>query len=280
MAVNDLGGISLVAQKATPPASESDESGRGLVKSAERAVLIMEALAASGDRLSLGQLQEATGYPRSSLYALLRTLSALKWVESPEGDLSFGIGPRALLCGTAYLDRDPALPPAVRQIERLRAEVGYTTHYARLDLPHIIYLATREATDSHRLTSRVGRQLPAYATALGKALLAELTSPEVEALMADVEREQLTENTVTGGAALAAELEEARERGWAVEREQNTPGLCCVAASVPYRIPATDAISCSIPVERATDEELARVGDAVLRHAVELARVLRRQGVR
>ncbi|WP_328901362.1 MULTISPECIES: IclR family transcriptional regulator [unclassified Streptomyces] len=270
----------MVGQKATPSASETDESGRGLVKSAERAVLIMEALAASPGRLSLGQLQEATGYPRSSLYALLRTLSALKWVESPEGDLSFGIGPRALLCGTAYLDRDPALPPAIRQIERLREEVGYTTHYARLDLPHVIYLASREATDSHRLTSRVGRQLPAHATALGKALLAELTGPEVETLMADVEQDPLTENTVTGRPELLAELEEARERGWSVEREQNTPGLCCVAASVPYRIPATDAISCAIPVARATAEELARVGGTVLRHAEELARVLRRQGIR
>ncbi|MFF1836462.1 IclR family transcriptional regulator [Streptomyces sp. NPDC058231] len=259
---------------------DAEEPGRGLVKSAERAVLILEALAGSHETLSLGQLQEITGYPRSSLYALLRTLSALKWVENPDGELVFGIGPRALLCGTSYLDRDPALPLAIRQVERLRTDVGYTTHYARLDPPNVIYLASREATDSRRLTSRVGRQLPAHATALGRALLAELTPREVDRLLGDGEQPQLTDSTITRRDELHAELDETRRRGWALEREQNTPGLCCVAAPVTYRIPATDAISVSIPIAHVTDEELELVGEAVLRHAAELARNLRREGIR
>ncbi|MFG1811963.1 IclR family transcriptional regulator [Streptomyces sp. NPDC049040] len=270
----------MVDHGASPAAPDSEESGRGLVKSAERAVLILEALAASDGRLSLAQLQEVTGYPRSSLYALLRTLSALKWVESPGGELAFGIGPRALLCGTSYLDRDPALPLATRQIEQLRSDIGYTTHYARLDPPNVIYLATREATDSHRLTSRVGRQLPAHATALGRALLAELTPREVDRLLAGDGREQPTGSTVTGWDELHAELDETRKRGWALEREQNTPGLCCVAAPVTYRIPATDAISVSIPIAHVTDSELEMVGEAVARHAAALAGTLRREGIR
>lgn len=266
--------------RAPSAAPDTEESGRGLVKSAERAVLILEALAGSDERLSLAQLQEATGYPRSSLYALLRTLSALNWVESPGGEQAFGIGPRALLCGTSYLDRDPALPHATRQIEQLRSDIGYTTHYARLDPPNVIYLASREATDSHRLTSRVGRQLPAHATALGRALLAELTSGEVDRLLAGEDREQLTSRTVTDRDELHAELDETRKRGWALEREQNTPGLCCVAAPVTYRIPATDAISVSIPIAQVTDRELEAVGEAVMRHAAALAVALRREGIR
>ncbi|WKE67807.1 IclR family transcriptional regulator [Streptomyces sp. WP-1] len=258
------------------------DTGRGPVKSAERTVQLMEVLSASPERLTLGRLQELTGYPRSSLYALLRTLVALKWIEVEEGGeaAGFGIGPRALLCGTAYLDRDPALPYAVRQIEQLRADVGYTTHYARLDGSNVIYLATREATDSRRLTSRVGRQLPAHATALGKALLSELTAREVDALLSEQPLEALTPHTVTRRPALREELEQTRTRGWALESEQNTPGLCCVAATVSYRIPATDAISCSIPLDHATDQEIERVAEAVTRHATALAGTLRRNGIR
>jgi DNA-binding IclR family transcriptional regulator len=257
-----------------------DTGGRGLVKSAERAVTIMEVLAGSAERLTHGELQERTGYPRSSLHALLRTLTALKWIESADGETAFGIGPHALLCGTAYLDRDPALPFAVRQLELLRAEVGFTTHYARLDAANVIYLATREATDSRRLHSRVGRQLPAYATALGKALLAELTPAEADRLLPAGGLQALTEHTVTSRAALHAELEEARRRGWAREREQNTPGLCCVAAPVTYRIPATDAISCSMPLTQVTAEEADKIAETVRRHSDELARTLRREGIR
>jgi len=257
------------------------DRGRGPVKSAERTVQIMEALAASTERLTLGQLQERTGYPRSSLYALLRTLVSLKWIEVEEGEVAgFGIGPRALLCGTAYLDRDPALPSAVRQIEQVRADVGYTTHYARLDGSNVIYLATREATDSRRLTSRVGRQLPAHATALGKALLAELTGDEVDRLLSGHTLEALTPHTVTRRQVLTEELDQTRARGWAIETEQNTLGLCCVAVTVPYRIPATDAISCSIPLDHASDQEVARVADALVRHSAALAQALRREGIR
>lgn len=258
-----------------------DDSGRGLVKSAERTVRIMEALAASPQRMTLGQLQDVTGYPRSSLHALLRTLAALKWIEASDGELAFGIGPHALLCGTAYLDRDPALPHAIAQIESLRSEVGYTTHYARLDGPNIIYLATREVTDVRRVvSSRVGRQLPAYATSLGKALLAELTTDEITRLLPESALRPLTENTVTSRDALARELDQTRERGWSVEREQNTLGICCVAGTVSYRIPATDAISCSIPVRQGIEDEIVRVGEAVRKHTDELAQTLRRQGVR
>lgn len=241
----------------------------------------MEAPASSPEPLTLGRLQELTGYPRSSLYALLRTLAGLKWIDAEDGGESaaYGIGPRALLCGTAYLDRDPALPHAVRQIERLRADVGYTTHYARLDEARVIYLATREATDERRPASRVGRQLPAHATALGKALTAELTAREVDALLPEP-LAALTPLTVTRRSAIAEELDAVRERGWSVEREQNTAGLCCVAASVPYPIPATDAVSCSIPLDHASEREVERVADAVLRHREELARTLRREGIR
>src|SRR6187551_1615527 len=98
------------------------------VKSAERTVAILETLAASPTRLTLSQLQERMGYPRSSLHALVRTLRELKWVEADESGSAFGVGPHALLAGTAYLDRDPALPLALQALEDLRAEIGYTVH--------------------------------------------------------------------------------------------------------------------------------------------------------
>jgi DNA-binding IclR family transcriptional regulator len=126
------------------------------VKSAERTVRILETLAASPTKLTLAELQEKMGYPRSSLHALVRTLRELKWVEADASGSAFGVGPHALLSGTAYLDRDPALPYACEALEDLRAEIGHTTHYARRDGAYVLYLASRERRDSVRLFSRVG----------------------------------------------------------------------------------------------------------------------------
>lgn len=249
------------------------------VKSAERTVRILETLAASPTRLTLSQLQERMGYPRSSLHALVRTLRELKWVESDEAGTSFGVGPHALLSGTSYLDRDPALPFAQDVLEDLRAEVGCTIHYARRDETHVLYLASREARDSVRVISRVGRRLPAHLTALGQALLAELTPQEVDQLL-PAELVAYTAYTITDRAELVAELDRVRGRGWAFEREQGTDGVACVAAAVDYRIPATDAISCSMPAKLAEGEDLDRIAEAVLRHTRRLAATLRRAGIR
>ncbi|WP_431880309.1 IclR family transcriptional regulator, partial [Micromonospora marina] len=248
------------------------------VKSAERTVRILETLAASPTRLTLSELQERMGYPRSSLHALVRTLRELKWVESDESGLAFGVGPHALLSGTAYLDRDRALPYAYETLEDLRAEVGYTIHYARRDDAHVLYLASRESRDSVRVVSRVGRRLPAHLTALGQALLAELTADEVTRILpADLEK--ATAHTMTDRAALYAELDAVRQRGWAFEREQGTEEVACVAVPVGYRIPATDAISCSMPARLADGEELDRVVKAVVTHTQRLAATLRREGI-
>lgn len=249
------------------------------VKSAERTVRILETLAASPTKLTLAELQQKMKYPRSSLHALVRTLRELKWIEADASGSAFGVGPHALLSGTAYLDRDPALPYAYEALEDLRTETGHTTHYARRDGWMVLYLASRERRESVRLFSRVGRQLPAYLTALGQALLAALTPEEVAEVLPN-HLVAVTDNTITSHEKLAHELDIVRARGWAFEREQGTFGVACVAAAIDYRIPATDAISCSMPVETATDKEVHRVATAVTARTQALATTLRRAGIR
>ncbi|MCY1235747.1 hypothetical protein D9M72_483760 [compost metagenome] len=81
-------------------------------------------------------------------------------------------------------------------------------------------------------------------------------------------------------AALQTELADFRKAGYSLEREQNTVGLCCVGIVVPYRIPGTDAISCSIPTELATEQVLSDVVDTLKGAAAELAATLRAAGIR
>jgi DNA-binding IclR family transcriptional regulator len=250
------------------------------VKSAERTVELLTLLANAPTRMTFAELQAATGYPRSSLHALVRTLRRHQWLEADEGGARFGVGPHLLLAGTAYLDRDPALPHAIRTLDALRAAVSHTVHYARLDGPWVIYLVSRESTVQTRALFRVGRRLPAHLTALGQALLAQLTEAEVRAILPP----QLTgptERSIIEHDALSAELDDVRRRGYALEREQGVPGVACVARAVDYRIPATDAISCSMPAAVVDDRgDLARVTEALVEHTDALASVLRREGVR
>jgi DNA-binding IclR family transcriptional regulator len=264
--------------------SRADDSGESAaaaevnpVKSAQRTVRILETLAESPTRLTLTELHERMGYPRSSLHALIRTLREMKWVEADPSGSAFGVGPYALLSGTAYLDRDAALPFAYETLEDLRAELGYTTHYARRIDSDVLYLASREARNG--VVPRVGRRLPAHVTALGQVLLAGLTDDEVLAVLPPTLQAR-TPATITDHKELLEELEDVRGRGWAHESEQGTEGVACVAVVVDYRIPATDAISCSMPAKKANFEEVRRVAAALEEHTANLSATLRREGIR
>ncbi|MFD2354728.1 IclR family transcriptional regulator C-terminal domain-containing protein [Nonomuraea ferruginea] len=93
-------------------------------------------------------------------------------------------------------------------------------------------------------------------------LLAQLTDDEVKALLPDP-LPGITDHTITDLGKLTGELDQVRTRGWAYEREQGTSGVACVAVTVDYRIPATDAISCSMPSRPAARPDRAghRSGD-------------------
>lgn len=249
------------------------------VKSARRAVELLEAFGSNHSWLSLTDLHHLTGFPRSSLHGLLRTLRDVGWIESDDAGTRFRLGVKALICGTAYLDRDPVMPYATEALEKIRDQIGYTCHFARLNGPDIVYLQTRESRTSAHLVSRVGRTLPAHATALGKVLLAELADDELTGVLPK-HLTALTELTITDREALRSELAFIRERGYSTERGQSSPNLACVAAVVPYRIPGTDAMSCSMPGERVTDAELQRVGALLRDVAEDLSQQLRRAGIR
>jgi DNA-binding IclR family transcriptional regulator len=242
------------------------------VKSSDRTLEILERLAASGRR-TLGELARELDIPKSSLHGILRTMTERGWVEVDPGGTRFGLGLRALQVGAAYLEADDAVTLLGTLLDELAAEFGETVHLGRLDGANVVYMAKRESIHPLRLFSAIGRRLPAHATALGKALLAERDDAEVAAILPSP-LPRLTARTLTDGADLAAELHATRERGYAVDREENTDGIVCFAMAVPLRKPAVDAISLSIPVSRLADGVEPRTADG-LRRAVDQVRAAR-----
>jgi len=183
------------------------------VKSAVRTVELLEYLAARQDRPArIREISAALDMPRSSAHALLRTLMTQGWVRSDDSGTLYGIGIRALLVGTSYLDSDPYLPLITPFLDDLRRDFDETFHVGRLDGTDVVYLATRESRQYQRTTNRVGRRLPAHATALGKALLAERFGAELARHVPD-RLQALTPRTIVDGTELTEALEIDEELG-------------------------------------------------------------------
>jgi DNA-binding IclR family transcriptional regulator len=219
------------------------------VKSAGRTLDLLELLADQPRAWTLVDLARELGIPKSSLHGLLRTLSGRGWVRTDETGTHFRLGLRALRVGAAYLDGDDTVGLLGGVLDELSHRFGETVHLGRLDGDQVVYVAKRESVHHLRLYSSIGRRLPAHATALGKALLAERTDETADRIVS-WPLTRLTPHTRTDRDAFHAALAAARADGYAVDREENAEGINCIAMAVPLAAPAIDAVSVSVPVTR------------------------------
>lgn len=229
------------------------------VKSAQRALQILEYLTQREEPLTFTEIADSLGFPRSSLHGLLHTLVQSGWMHLDEGSRRYTLGLRTLEAGNAYT-RALGLPERARpHMERIRDEIDETVQLSILDGRHNVYIAKVEGRQALRLASEVGRRLPAHATGLGKALLSELPARELEELIHGVRLEGFTPHTITAKSALRAELAEIRRRGYATDNEEYSIGVRCLAMVVRDHTGRADvAMSVSAPTIRFSDQRRER----------------------
>ncbi len=248
------------------------DSGVRPVKSALHAIEVLEFLAARPDEPArMREIADATSIPRSSLYALLRTLTERGWVRRDPSGTMYSVGLRVLMTGISYLDSDATLRAVKPWLERLNETLDETVHLARLDGRDIVYLATKESTQYLRVINRVGRRLPASTTSLGKALLAAQPPGQIESHLYQT-LPRLTEFTITDRSALDADLDEVRRRGYAIDLQENTLGLKCFGFAIPIQSPPTDAISCSVPLARLSPDREKTIVETISDAVRDIAR--------
>ncbi|MFP4635892.1 MAG: IclR family transcriptional regulator [Nitriliruptoraceae bacterium] len=253
-------------------------AGQRPVKSALRTLEILEFLATAQGPCTLAQIASELTIPKSSLHAILNTMVDKGWVQSDDTGHRFRLAARALQVGAAYVENDDVAALVGEALEGLVGSLDETVHLGRLDRTDIVYLAKRESSQALRMFSAVGRRLPAYSTALGKSLLAALPADRLSDHLPP-RLEPLTKHTITDRRELEDELASIRSRGYALDDQENSEGICCVAVSLPILEPPQDAISCSIPIVR-FDTELRERTLAHLEKAREqiLATVLPAHG--
>lgn len=239
------------------PLSNSMSTGRE-VKSAARTIDVLELLASrQGAPTRLVDVATQLGMPRSSTHALMRTLVDTGWVQTDRSGTLFSIGIHVLTTGTSFLDSDPRVRIVRPVLLELTRTLGETFHLARMDQTDVVYLATQESTKETRSVARVGRRLPLWACSLGKAILAARDDIELPELT------PVTPKTITDLDRLNADLEVTRRRGYAIDDEENTIGVQCFGFALKYTAPVCDAISCSMPKSRLTQQLAAEIVSAL-----------------
>ena len=230
------------------------------VKSAARAIDIVEHVALHGPVNARG-IARATGVPESSLSYLLATLVDREWLAQAT-DRTYSAGP-----ALARLASGARAPLVDRARPFLRALSGSTGETACLFVRRgheIEVLEVELSTHDLRFTPQKGQRIPLHSFAGGKALLARLSPPELDAYFREAQRTRFTEHTIFEEPALRREIALCRARGYAVSVEEHSVGVNGVAVAVDDAY----SISIAMPSPRFS-EDIERHTITALKDAAE-----------
>jgi IclR family transcriptional regulator, pca regulon regulatory protein len=201
------------------------------VQSLERGLAVIRTFSQDSPAQTLSEIAERTGLNRAAARRFLLTLKELGYVES-DGRL-FSLRPRVLDLGYSYLASLPVWEIARPYLEELADNVMETTSASVLDGADIVFVARVETKRIMSMTLGVGSRLPAWATAMGRVLLAELTPEQLDAYFDRVPLDPITPRTVTDRHRLLKLIGEAREQGWTLVDQEIEEGVRSLA--VPIR---------------------------------------------
>src|SRR3984885_13235214 len=208
------------------PARNSD-----FVQSLERGLAVIRAFGPDREHLSLSEVAEATGLTRAAARRFLLTLLQLGYVRSD--GRKFSLRPRVLELGYAYLSGLSLPDVAAPHMEELVARLHESSSISVLDGQHVVYVVRVPTKRIMTVAISVGTRFPAYATSMGRVLLAALPPDELERYLAEAAPlEPLTDRTVTDPARRPEPLAPGGEQGYAIVDQELEEGLRAVAAPI------------------------------------------------
>lgn len=239
-------------------------------RSLEYGVQLLACFTAQQPAWQVSELADAVGLGRSTAHRYAKTLVALGYLEQDKQS-RYRLAQRAGEAGRAVVGTLRLEAPAARTIlEDLRDHTAHTVSLAALDGTHALYLQRFYAHGPGQfeadLQQGVGVWVPVYCTAIGKALLAGLGETEQRAVIASMTLEREGPNTVRTKHALAEQVAEARERGFAICDEEQALGVRSIAAPVlqPGRSRPL-AVGVTVPARVfAVEEMVERFGPRVI----------------
>ncbi|GIJ60516.1 IclR family transcriptional regulator [Virgisporangium aurantiacum] len=243
----------------------------GSVQSIERAAAILRLLASSSGRLGIGEISRSLDLAKGTTHGILRTLQNVGFVEQDTDSGKYRLGAALLHLGTSYLDVNELRSRSINWADPLAARSGEAVRIGTFLDGKVLVVHHVFRPDDTFQTLDVGSLLPLHACAMGKVLLAY----NADAVRA-VQLEPFTRRTLTRPDDLGRALAEVRDRGWAFDVEELTPGEAGIAAPIRgYGGLVVGAIGVSGPVERLCDSR-GRPDATLVSYVREAARAVSR----
>lgn len=234
-----------------------------------RAFSLLSAFRPGDQTLSFAELSRRTRISKATAHRLLHQMTEWNVVEVSADGVRIGMGLFELgLLASRPVDLREAAAPFLSD---LYGATGETVHLAVADGADVVYVQKLEGRNGPSVASRIGGRMPAYCTGVGKALLAHLPPEQLDAVLRQGLRRR-TPRTVVARGLVERELARVRETGVAVEHEESTTGISCVAS--PIVGTHGDVVAAVSITGRANRIDTSRLAPAVRTAALGISRSL------
>lgn len=235
------------------------------IQSVGTAIDIIETVQARG-KVGVTELADELNHSKSTIYNHVCTLEERELLVHEQDGYRLSL--RLLDMANHVRDHIGNYEIIQNEVESLAEETGEIAQFGLEEHGQVAYLYKQTGERGIETYSSVGTKQPMYSTSLGKAILAALPEERRREIIRQMEFDPPTTHAIGGEDELREELEMTRERGYAIDDEENFSGLRCVAAPVVDGETVFGAVSVTVPSSRFTIEELHDdVADNVLRAA-------------
>ncbi|WP_096186882.1 IclR family transcriptional regulator [Evansella halocellulosilytica] len=246
-----------------------------IIQSVNRALKILDLFDEYNKELKITEISEKMMLHKSTVHSLLKTLEKHHYIEQDKESNKYRLGLKLFERGNFVGYTLDIRGLAKEYLHSLAQKTNLTVHLVILDGKEGLYIDKVESHTASILYSRIGRRIPIHCSGVGKALVADKSDKDLESLLTDYEFIKRTENTITEKEEFLQEIELVRQRGYAIDNQENEPGVYCIAVPVRnYSGEVVAAISISSPVMRVTDEQKTKNIELLKQASNELSQKL------
>ncbi|MBP3040629.1 IclR family transcriptional regulator [Bacillaceae bacterium Marseille-Q3522] len=231
-----------------------------MVKSVSRALDIIALVSLKNGGLGVTEISKQMDINKSSVYRILSTLVRYGYVEQDMETGRYKLGYTFLEISSKLLDSIDLRAEAKPFLKELEKETNEVIHLVVYDQGEVVYIEKLEGNEMLRMHSRVGKRAPMHCTSVGKAILAHLPEKAVSDILERKGFPVHTDKTITKKDVFLKELAKVRQRGYALDLEENEYGIICIAAPIFDHLgKVAAAVSISGPTIRMTQERLQKL---------------------
>lgn len=241
---------------------------KGIVQSIDRALSILEVLSDYSKGLGVTEISEQVNLHKSTVYRLLTTLIYKGYVVQDTETNKYGITLKLFELGSKKVESMDLLSVSKEYTKKLMESVNEVVHLVVREGNEIVYIDKVEANNTIMMASTIGKRSPMYCTSVGKAILAHLPEKKVKEIWDNSKIVKYTDYTITNFEELKTELEDIRQKGYAVDNEENEIGVRCIGVPIFNRHGKVEAaISISGPAIRVTEDKIENFAKEVIMYA-------------